>query len=135
MPTRKSGSSGRSSSSRSSSSNSSSSTGGGRSAAEAQVTRDHETIRRWAEEKGGQPACVRGTRGKGDSCLLRIDFPGGAGKESLEEIPWEQFFKTFDENGLVFLYQDKTKTGRVSRFNKFVSGDTVQKGESRRKAK
>jgi hypothetical protein len=105
------------------------------------MTRDHEQIRRWAEGKGGHPACVKGTRGRGDSCLLRIDFPGGRGKDSLEEITWDEFFKTFDENGLVFLYQDRTKSGRTSRFNKLINPDTARgsgrthKGESKRRAK
>jgi hypothetical protein len=31
-------------------------------------TRDHETIRRWAEQRGGRPAMVEGTN------ILRIDF-------------------------------------------------------------
>jgi hypothetical protein len=32
-----------------------------------------------------------------------------------------EFFRIFDENGLAFLYQDKTASGNTSRFTKFVS--------------
>ena len=30
-------------------------------AGQSNTTTDHETIRRWAEERGGEPATVRGT--------------------------------------------------------------------------
>ena len=54
--------------------------------------------------------------------LLRIDYPGYSGEESLEEISWEEFFKKFDEEELVFLYQDEDN----SRFSKFVSRETAE---------
>src|SRR3954470_14888787 len=82
----------RSSSSRSSASSSSRS----KSAHQALMTADHEEIRRWVEERGGKPACVKGTQ-SGDSCLLRIDFPGGAGEESLKAMSWDDFFEVLDE--------------------------------------
>jgi hypothetical protein len=101
--------------------------GGASSGNSAKVTTDHEEIRKWAEARGGHPACVRGTE-RGDSCLLRIDFPGGAGSDKLEQIDWEEFFEQFDKNNLQFLYQPKTKGGRNSRFNKFVNPETVSGG-------
>jgi hypothetical protein len=83
---------------------------------EAKRTRDHETIMKWAEERGGHPAVVQGTQ------ILRIDFdePGGNDDAKLERIPWDEFFKIFDDRGLEFLYQDRTADGKESRFNKFV---------------
>jgi hypothetical protein len=110
-------------------SSSSSSTGVARDAA-PKITRDHEAIRQWAEARGGRPACVRGTEG-GDSCLLRIDFPGGAGEDRLKPIDWDTFFDIFDRQGLVFLYQDRTKGGRISRFNKFVDPETARQLRAR----
>ena len=75
---------------------------------------------------------MRGTE-RGDSCLLRIDFPGGAGADKLEQIDWEEFFEQLDKSNLQFLYQDKTKNGRNSRFNKFISPETAAaKGSSSR---
>ncbi|WP_026871646.1 hypothetical protein [Inquilinus limosus] len=90
---------------------------------EAQETRDHDTIRRWAEQRGAVPTTVRGTeRGGEEAGILRFDFVGDGQKreESLEEISWEEFFDKFDEANLTFLYQDRTADGHVSRFFKFV---------------
>jgi hypothetical protein len=101
--------------------------------AESKVTIDHDEIRQWVEQRGGHPSCVRGTGGKGDAGLLRIDFPGFSGEGKLEEIPWEEFFEKFDENNLAFLHQDKTAGGQESRFNKLVSRDTVEQAAKPRK--
>src|SRR5688572_28674129 len=65
----------------------------------SQVTTDHDEIRRIVEAKGGRPACVQGPE-SGGSCLLRIDYPGGAGGERLEPMDWEEFFQVFDESNL-----------------------------------
>ena len=80
--------------------------------ASALETTDHETIRKWAQERGGHPAQVKGTGG-----LLRIDF--GEPEESLEQISWEDFFEVFDQSKIKFLYDPERK----SRFNKFVRED------------
>ncbi|MCG5480617.1 hypothetical protein [Sinorhizobium alkalisoli] len=82
---------------------------------EATATDKHEEIRRWVEERNGRPARVKATSNGG---LLRIDF--GEPEESLEPISWEEFFRVFDENRLLFLHQDKTADGSLSRFNKFI---------------
>jgi hypothetical protein len=86
---------------------------------EAQTTTDHDTIRRWAEARGGRPATVRRTADKGEPGVLRFDF--GEPEESLEEISWEDFFAKFDDSELALLYQDKTKDGKTSYFFKLVS--------------
>src|SRR5688572_13229836 len=118
-----------SASSRSGSSAGSRGGGGGSRGGSAQVTQDHDEIRKWAEARGGKPACVRGTE-RGKSCLLRIDFPGGAGADQLAPLEWEGFFEQFDKNGLAFLYQDKGQ----SRFNKFVTPETAGVKGSRKGA-
>ncbi len=89
-------------------------------AGESKQTTDHETIRRWVEERGGRPARVEGTGADGDPGVLRIDYPGRGDDDRLEEISWEDFFEKFDAEGLAFLYQEETKEGDESRFNKFV---------------
>ncbi len=89
-------------------------------AGESTTTTDHETIRRWAEERGGRPAGVRGTGDEGDPGILRIDFPGQGEEDALEELSWDEFFEKFDEKGLAFLHQEQTSDGDVSRFFKFV---------------
>ncbi|WP_435179250.1 hypothetical protein [Halorussus sp. AFM4] len=88
---------------------------------ESQTTTDHDEIREWVEERDGQPAYVEGTE-DGDSGLLRIDFPDeGDDDENLDDISWDEFFETFEENDLAFLYQDETDDGETSYFSKFVS--------------
>ena len=87
---------------------------------DTRTTTDHEEIRRWAEEHGGQPARVRGTGNEDDPGLLRIDFPGGAGEDQLEHISWDEWFQKFDENNLAFLYQERKATGEDSTFFKLV---------------
>jgi hypothetical protein len=88
---------------------------------DAKTTTNHNEIRKWVEARGGHPACVKGTGGKSDPGMLRIDYPGFSGKETLQEISWEVFFKAFEDNDLAFLYQDKTADGKESRFSKFVA--------------
>ncbi|HEX2027401.1 MAG TPA: hypothetical protein VHF25_05320 [Nitriliruptorales bacterium] len=87
----------------------------------SKTTTDHDEIRRWAEERGGRPATVRGTEDGGVG-VLRIWFPDvGAGEEELQEIDWDEFFDKFEDQGLAMLYQEETAEGEVSRFVKFVS--------------
>jgi hypothetical protein len=81
---------------------------------ETRTTTDHEEIRRWAEEHGGQPAVVNGTE------ILRIDFPGGSGEDDLQQIPWDEWFDIFDRNQLAFLYQEQKAGGEDSTFHKLV---------------
>jgi hypothetical protein len=90
------------------------------------VSTDHDEIREWAEERGAHPACVRGTGRKGDIGMIRLDFPGFTGADSLEEISWDEFFGKFDEQGLALLYQDSTARGQKSNFNKLVARETAQ---------
>ena len=95
--------------------------------ADSSVTTDHQQIQHWAEERGAQPSCVRGTGKRGDTGLLRLDFPGYSGAESLEHISWDEFFEKFDENGLALVYQDTTAAGEKSNFNKLISRSGAQK--------
>lgn len=93
--------------------------------ASAHALMDHDEIRRWAEARKAKPARVKGTGGKNDPGMIRLDLPGFTGSESLQPISWDEWFKAFDENGLALLVQDKTADGQQSNFNKLVSRDTV----------
>lgn len=88
---------------------------------ESKTTTDHDEIRRWVEERDGKPASVRSTSEGDDPGILRIDFPGGAGEDSLEHISWDEWFEAFEENNLAFLYQEEKKSGEGSTFFKLVS--------------
>ncbi len=90
------------------------------------VLTDHEEIRRWAEERNAQPARVKGTGGDGDVGMIRLDFPGYTGEESLEPINWDEWFRKFDESNLALLVQDETARGERSNFNKLIGRETAQ---------
>ncbi|HEX2986660.1 MAG TPA: hypothetical protein VHS06_00575 [Chloroflexota bacterium] len=78
-------------------------------------TRSHEVIQQWAEERGGQPATVPGTEHEGRPGVLRFNFPGYGG-QGLQPISWEEWFRTFDERDLVFLFQEHKSNGDMSNF-------------------
>ncbi|HXU61656.1 MAG TPA: hemerythrin domain-containing protein [Polyangia bacterium] len=92
----------------------------------ANTTTDHDQIRKWVEARGGCPARVKRTGAAGDPGILRIDFPGYSGQQSLEAIGWREFFEWFDKNQLALIYQDRTANGKQSRFNKLISRDNAK---------
>jgi hypothetical protein len=89
----------------------------------AEVTTDHETIRKWAESKGGKPAAVARTHKGGDVGIIRIMFPENPQSEhdALVEISWDEFFREFEERKLALLYDPD------GLFSKIVGRDTVEK--------
>jgi hypothetical protein len=89
----------------------------------ANTTTDHETIRDWAESKGGKPAAVDRTHQGGDVGIIRIMFPDSPRSEhhSLVEITWEEFFKQFEDSKLALLYEED------SLFSKIVGRDTLER--------
>ncbi|HEX6979426.1 MAG TPA: hypothetical protein VF342_09010 [Alphaproteobacteria bacterium] len=91
----------------------------------ANVTTDHETVRRWAEKHGGKPAAVRRTHQGGDVGIIRIMFPQApqSEHENLVEIPWDEFFREFEERKLALVYEED------GLFSKIVGRDTVERRE------
>src|SRR5687767_366073 len=99
--------------------------------ATAKPTTDHDTIRKWVEARKGRPARVKATgRGK-DPGILRIDFPGFSGEDTLEEIEWEEFFEWFDRNKLAVLLSNE----RGNRFNKLVDRTSVKSSSKKASSK
>lgn len=88
---------------------------------ETKRTTDHETIRKWAEARDGKPAVVSREGDKTE--MLRLDFPGYA-EENMEEIDWNKWFDLFEENNLALIYQEETKEGERSNFNKLVNRES-----------
>lgn len=84
-------------------------------------THNHQTIKEWAEHRGGVPAKVAGTAKNGDEGLLRIHFPEFSDSDQLEEISWDEFFNDFEKDKLDLLYQDKKSNGETSTFHKLVA--------------
>ena len=95
------------------------------------ATTDHDEIRRWAEERGATPACIRNTGDRNDVGIIRLDFPGYSGEQSLEPIDWNTWFQKFDEQGLALLHQKATANGQKSNFNKLISCETDESDEPR----
>ena len=89
----------------------------------AEVTTDHDTIRTWAESKGGKPAAVGRTHKSDDVGIVRIMFPDNPRSEhdALVEISWDEFFAQFEESKLALLYDEK------SLFSKIVGRDTAER--------
>ena len=89
----------------------------------AETTTDHETIRKWAEGKGGKPAAVDRTHEGGDVGIIRIMFPKAqqSEHESLVEISWDEFFEEFEKRELALVFEEK------SNFNKIVGRDTAKR--------
>jgi hypothetical protein len=91
------------------------------------ATRDHETIRRWAEERGAVPATVSATKRGRRAGVLRFIFDKNADPGRLEEVDWEQWFRAFDERELVFVHQQTLRNGSQSNFFRF---DSPRGGEA-----
>ena len=95
----------------------------------SKTTIDHDVIRHWVEERGGSPDAVEATGSGNDIGIIRIDFPGYSGEGSLIGIEWDEFFDKFEASNLAFLYQERTKDGALSNFNKFISRDSAELSE------
>jgi hypothetical protein len=103
-------------------------------ARKSRVLTDHDEIRRWAEERDAQPACVRGTGSEEDVGMIRLDFPGYSGETSLEPVEWDEWFQEFDDNNLALLVEDETAGGEQSNFNKIIGRETAATRAQGRKA-
>jgi hypothetical protein len=71
--------------------------------------------------------------------MIRLDFPGYSGEQSLEPIEWVEWFEKFDDSGLALLVQETTAGGQKSNFNKLVKRETAEqsnrgRGSSARKS-
>jgi hypothetical protein len=78
------------------------------------VTTSHEVIKEWAEARQGVPATVPGTEHGDHLGVLRIDFGGDS--DQLRHVSWDEWFKSFDERRLNFIYQEQRSDGSQSNF-------------------
>ena len=76
-------------------------------------TRDQTVIRRWVEERGGQPAQVRGAE------VPRIAF--GALPPNWEPLSWPELFALLDRTRMAFMYEDSPD----SRVFKLIKGRSL----------
>jgi hypothetical protein len=101
----------------------------------SKTTQDHDEIRKWAEAHGAVPAEVESTEKKGQTGILRFEFPKAPNRNDskLKEISWEEFFEKFDESDLELVYQEKTAAGEKSNFNKLVHPTEEEHSSRKRK--
>ncbi|HET6843092.1 MAG TPA: hypothetical protein VFK06_15660 [Candidatus Angelobacter sp.] len=92
------------------------------------VLTDHDEIRQWAEERQAQPAWGPVTGSSQHVGMIRLDFSGYTGEQSLEPlepIEWDEFFSKFDESNLALVVEDETASGERSNFNKLIKRETA----------
>jgi hypothetical protein len=80
------------------------------------VTTDHDVIREWAEERDAVPATINGTEHGDHLGVLRFDFGGDSENERLRHVSWDEWFRTFDDRKLNFIYQEHRTDGSDSNF-------------------
>lgn len=78
------------------------------------ATRAHDVIKQWASGRNAQPATVERTRHGDRPGVLRFNFDGRT--SDLQSISWDEWFASFDQRDLVFLYQEQLKNGNQSNF-------------------
>jgi hypothetical protein len=69
---------------------------------------DHETIRRWAEARGMEPACCADTEQRDPGEAIRLQ-PCGAARSALRRVSWHEWFRTFDRYELVLLIENAAR--------------------------
>jgi hypothetical protein len=91
----------------------------------SKTTRNHDEIRKWAQERGAVPCEVAGTERNSEAGILRFEFSHAPDRNdrNLKEISWDEFFAKFDENNLQLLYQDHSADGAKSNFNKIIHAE------------
>ena len=85
------------------------------------VTTHHDVIRQWADDRKATPATVPGTEHGDLLGVLRLDF--GGDDDRLRHVSWEEWFTTFDERRLNFIYQEERSDGHTSTFFRLESPD------------
>lgn len=85
-------------------------------------TINHEEIRSWVQEHGGQPRALRTT--DGDFAIVRFDYrdalQSSASSVPLEPISWDEFFHQFEDRRLAFVYEENAESGQENKLSKLV---------------
>jgi hypothetical protein len=83
-----------------------------------ETTIDHETIRTWVERRGSTAARV--TEAVDDDPGSLAVVPEDTDDDSVERIPWEEFFRIFEEENLAFVHQTERDDPDERWFCRFV---------------
>lgn len=84
--------------------------------AQGKITIDRKVIQTWASARQGSPALVR----KGGEPALAIVFPDAAHEQIDRELTWKEFFEQFEQQKLVFMYQETESAEELSRYFVFI---------------
>jgi hypothetical protein len=84
--------------------------------AQGKITTDRTVIQSWAHARQGQPALVR----KGQNPVLAIVFPDCDSAVVERGLSWNEFFDRFEQQRLVFMYQDTDQNENLSRYFVFI---------------
>jgi hypothetical protein len=91
-------------------------------------TTNHKEIREWAKAQGGKPGMITHRDGQQDRVGIRINFPGKAderllgSQQVIEEVGWEEFFRVFEAQDLIFVYASSNKQKDPSDRYRFEKG-------------
>lgn len=100
---------------------------------ESKITDDHDFIKKWTEERYGEPAVVEGVVDKEKAGeMLRIHFIDDTW-ERLKGISWELFFDIFEKNNLALLYHVESSGGHQSKYYKLIDKTSGVALEMKRK--
>ncbi|MBB4959715.1 hypothetical protein FHR38_003448 [Micromonospora polyrhachis] len=87
------------------------------------MTTNHDVIQRWARARNAKPATIQGTEHDGRPGVLTFNFPGWREGGKIQQITWDDWFKTFDARRVNFIYQEQKSDGRQSNFFRTESPD------------
>lgn len=94
------------------------------------VTRDHEVIQRWANDRQAEPATGEATSSgpatidvKDGGAGIRFNFPG-LGR--FRPIGWDEWFDYFDRHELMFVYEEQTPDGGLGARYRLVKADELK---------
>lgn len=90
-------------------------------------TVDHDIIHRWMEYRDGYPARIKGAEDGLDKGGLYVQFEDVEPDTDVERINWSKFFDIFEKNKLAFVYRNKTLSGAMSSFYRFMDRLDVER--------
>lgn len=90
---------------------------------ETRTTTDHGTIRNWIESNDLAVARTAETdRSRSDGLTIVTE---GRSDDSIKEVTWDEFFETFEDEGLAFTYRTETMGPEEQLYYEFVSRGDV----------
>jgi hypothetical protein len=93
-------------------------------------TTDPDVIRRWAAVRDGEPAVMSGSADVAQQVLPCIVFSDYNYADAYTAVSWQELFERMHKENLVFLYQEKTESGDLSSFGRFVSPEKAAEADA-----